>query len=180
MRYLSFRPFFTGPQRLNLILSLTLPLIGIVSNSYRYLQDLLQLSACCPANPPLLTRGFTLIRLEMLLPYLQRHPDQHYAGYIFSGVHDSFRIGFTRCSSILKKASRNHPFTQDHSEVVTSHIYHECQCSRLGSPGPHHIQVSPIGHVPKPHVQDKWRLIVDLPPLEATVSTMVSPPRYVL
>ena len=109
MRYLSFRPFFTGPQRLDLSLSLILPLMGIIRNNYRYLQDLLQLSACYPANPLPLTRGFTPIRLEMLLPYLQRHPDQQYAGYIFSGVRDGFRIGFNRCSSILKKASRNHP-----------------------------------------------------------------------
>ena len=176
MRYLLIRLFFTGPQRLDLSLSITLPLMGIIRNNYRYLQDLLQLSACFPANPLPLTRGFTPIRLEMLLPYLQRHPDQHYAGYIFSGGRDGFRIGFNRCSSILKKASRNHPSTQDHSEVVTSHIYHECQCCRLGSPGPHHIQVSPIGLVPKPHVQDKWRLIVDLSsPRGHSVNDGISP-----
>ena len=155
--------------------------MGIINGRYRYLQDLSSLASYSHAPRPLfLCRGPTPIHLNSLLPFLHRHPDQAYAKFIFYGIQNGFHVGFDRSKSVLKKTARNHPSALEHPEVVTAHILDELQAGRLICPPMHMlnhpIHTSPVGLVPKPHVPNKWRLIVDLShPKGHSVNDGISP-----
>ena len=99
-------------------------------------------------------------------PCLQAHPDQAYASYIEAGLRDGFRIGFAYGSLPLKPRHRNHPSCLEKPSTVKDRITSELLAGRLLGPITSEVlplvHVSPVGLVPKPHQQGKFRLIVDL------------------
>ena len=92
----------------------SLPLMGISGSHYRYTEDLLALDTCTATwTPPLWPVCFTrTVRLDSLLPFLFRHPDQQFARYIYQGLTCGFRIGFDRERVLLRASSNNHPSTR--------------------------------------------------------------------
>ena len=140
-------------------------LMGILTGHNRYMRDLADLDKCHPLSDvaPLWPRGPSPIWLPALLPFIQCHPDQDFAAYIFQGLSQGFRIGFNRTHP-LRGSHRNHPSTGLCPLAVTSRITSEVQNGRLVGPLPTYlyplIHSSPIGLVPKPH-SDKFRMIVD-------------------
>ena len=140
--------------------------MGIVGDRYRYTQDLLALESQQPNSPPTwCTCGSSPLRLDLLGTYLHRHPDAQFATYLAHGLSHGFHIGFSRASSSLRSATRNHPSSEEKPSVITDQLREELRLNRLMGPVPQalvsHVHTSPIGLVPKPH-SDKWRLIVDL------------------
>ena len=143
------------------------------------MHDLLALESYRPVySPPWCSRGPSPIILDRLQPYLQQHPDTRFASYIQRGLRDGFRIGFSR-SSQLRPACYNHPSSQEHPAIITTHLREELHQGRLVGPLPPSlvpsVQVSPMGLVPKHH-SDKWRLIVDLSsPRGLSINDGISP-----
>ena len=92
----------------------SLPLMGISGSHYRYTEDLLALDTCTATwTPPLWPVCFTrTVRLDSLLPFLFRHPDQQFARYIYQGLTCGFRIGFDHERVLLRASSNNHPSTR--------------------------------------------------------------------
>ena len=141
--------------------------MGIIGGRYRYIEDLLALDSCRPLQSdlvPIWPRGPTPVSLPVLLPYLKCHPDQQLAAFVYNGLGHGFRIGFDR-QHALKSNRRNHPSSVCNNAVVESTISMELTQGRLVGPLPQpagsHVQVSPVGLVPKPH-SEKFRMIVDL------------------
>ena len=134
---------------------------------YRYTEDLLSLEtsglACQSGKWP---RYYSPVRVDLLSPFLQSHPDQAYAAYIASGLRDGFCIGFRHNLARLRTRARNHPSCAAKRRVVCEKLAAELAAGRLLGPIEPHIQpsvhTSPMGLVPKPHQPDKFRLIVDL------------------
>ena len=139
--------------------------MGIVRGRYRYTGELLALQAST-GTPQILTPGPSPIRLQVLTPYLLSHPDQHFAHYILAGLQSGFRVGFVRHSVMLRSLGRNHPSSSANHTVVDSHISQELAAGRYICPSAPHsfqnFQLSPIGLVPKNHLANQWRVIVDL------------------
>ena len=106
------------------------------------------------------------IRVECLRPYLESHPDAAFARYIYEGLCNGFRVGFDHHQCSLRSQGTNHPSSLIKEGVVDDRLSSEIEASRLLGPiAPHWkplIHVSPMGLVPKPHVNNKFRLIVDL------------------
>ena len=94
------------------------------------------------------------------------HPDRLFADYIFKGLSEGFRIGFSRGSICLHSRTSNHPSALANQEVVQQRITEEVAAGRLHGPLPQQlaslVHTSPMGLVPKAHQSNKWRLIVDL------------------
>ena len=139
--------------------------MGVVDSHYRYTQDLLALESCTPhISPNWCIRGPSPLRLNLLAPYLSRHPDPRFAEYVAHGLSYGFHIGFSRALP-LRPATRNHPSSTDKPMVISSHVQDELRLGRLSGPIPQSlvssVHTSPIGLVPKPH-SEKYRLIVDL------------------
>ena len=148
-------------------IALSLRCASIIDGHYRYTRDLLALAACIPPGPALRwPRYHSPIRLDLLQPYLDAHPDRSYAAYISDGLRNGFRVGFHYGSQHLKSVNRNHPSCLDKPSTVNERIQAELAAGRLLGPiDPAHltpVHVSPMGLVPKPHQKDKFRLIVDL------------------
>lgn len=130
------------------------------------MDQLLQLEAQIPFTQPISWPMCpTPIRVNSLIPYLNNHPDQRFAHYIINGLSVGFRIGFSRQAN-LKSAGCNHPSSLANPIVVADRIRSELSAGRLVGPilpfYLPHLQVSPIGLVPKSHSQTQWRMIVDL------------------
>ena len=159
--------------------------MGIVDNrKYRYTRELLTLQR---ATGPLqhLSRGPSPVNLQVLAPYLLSHPDQGFAQYVLNGLQQGFCIGFDRSSSRLRPLGHNHPSLMANREVITRHVAQELAAGRYISPLVPHIypglQLSPIGLVPKAHLVDQWRVIVDLSsPIDCSVNDGTSPNLYLL
>lgn len=103
--------------------------------------------------------------MENLLPFLSSHPDRIFAAYIYDGLTNGFRIGYSNHLSELGLGGTNHPSSMALPAAVQERIAAEVGAGRLLGPLPAHmlplVHVSPIGMVPKAHT-DKWRMIVDL------------------
>ena len=141
--------------------------VSILCNGrYRYINDLLQLTAVSSASTAQWPQYHTPIEIEKLLPFLACHPDQQFAAYIYDGLTQGFRIGFNPDTTPLKSRKRNHPSCLVNSDVVRDRIQTEVLAGRLYGPIPSQhlpgIHVSPLGLIPKAHQTNKWRLIVDL------------------
>ena len=123
-------------------------------------------SARNPHSHPQWQKYTTPVQVSLLNPYLRAHPDATYAAYIADGLRNGFRIGYDYTHHRLKAHRRNHPSCQDKPSVVTERIVTELHEGRLLGPlssdALHHVHVSPLGLVPKPHQPNKYRLIVDL------------------
>ena len=104
--------------------------------------------------------------MECLHPYLESHPDAAFARYIYEGLCNGFRVGFDHHQCSLRSQGTNHPSSLIKEGVVDDRLSSEIEASRLLGPiAPHWkplIHVSPMGLAPKPHVNNKFRLIVDL------------------
>ena len=144
-----------------------LPCANIINGHYRYTSDLLAL-ASSPSSPQKAPWPHyrSPVRLDLLRPSLEAHPDQAYASYISEGLSHGFRIGFNHQLVSLRSCQRNHPSCCAKPEVVKERISSELAAGRLLGPiTPDHLPLvhcSPMGLVPKPHQPNKFRLIVDL------------------
>ena len=153
--------------------------MGIVGSRYIYTQDLLSLESHQSTQSPLqCSRGPSPLTLDRLQVYLSRHPDQQFSSYVSRGLWNGFHIGFSHLSP-LRPATHNHPSASENPSVITDHLRDELRSGRLIGPVRpalgHHIQVSPLGLVPKPH-STKWRVIMDLSaPRNLSVNDGISP-----
>ena len=105
----------------------SLPLMGISGSHYCYTKDLLALDTCTATRtPPLWPVCFTwTVRLDSLLPFLFRQPDQQFAHYIYEGLTCGFWIGFDHERVLLRASSNNHPSTRASPGVMDSNIQTE-------------------------------------------------------
>ena len=173
----------TGPYHPSLLLQV-LSLMGIVNGHYCYLADHQLLESCHPTNQLSHNNqmsflwGPSPLNLVELNLYLAGHPNQQFAAYIYQGLQYGFYVGLTHSSTYLRSSTHNHPSSTERPCVVTDHIHLESQHGRLIGPIPPsltHMQLSPIGLVPKPH-SEKFRLIMDLSsPQGHSVNDGISP-----
>ena len=145
----------------------SLPLMGLVAGSYRYLADLLYLESCTAGTTPYSwPRGPSPLSVEAFARYLRSYPDKQFVSYILQGLSSGFRIGFSHSSHRLRTRGRNHPSSLANATVVSDQIQLELQAGRLVGPlsqaAVTQVHVSPIGLVPKGHDTGRWRMIVDL------------------
>ena len=141
--------------------------MGVVAGRYRYMHRLLQLDSQTPTHlSPSWPVCMTPIRADILARYLLSHPDQSFATYINQVLSLGFRIGFDSLNHPLRAAGHNHPSSLANPHVVRDRLREEVQIGRLVGPLPQPwqrvVHCSPIGLVPKAHVHNKWRMIVDL------------------
>ena len=147
--------------------AITLLCANIINGRYRYTNDLLQLAATS-VHPPSQSwpRYYTPLHMENLRPFLAGHPDQAFAAYMHDGLTRGFRIGYAGHGVPPHPCGRNHPSSLANEEVILKRIAAEVTAGRLHGPLPAHllpqVHVSPMGLVPKAHMANKWRLIVDL------------------
>lgn len=169
----------SSPGRVNQAISLSCA--NIVNGCYRYIGDLLQLTAASSSHPG---HGWpiyhTPIHMERLHPFLISHPDKTFAAFMYKGLTTGFRIGFSRHHRQLHSRGTNHPSALANERVVQEKISTEVTAGRLYGPLPAHttvpVHVSPLGLVPKAHQTNKWRLIVDLShPTGSSVNDGISP-----
>ena len=137
---------------------------------YDYLDVLLKLAAYTNPHPPPLPTFMcnitTPLNLDAWELWLNCHPNQNYASYILSGISRGFRIGFDYSTHTCTSFKRNHPSARECPTVISETLAKEVTAGRLIGPLEpsdfHFIHVSSLGAVPKKHVQNKWRLILDL------------------
>ena len=107
-------------------------------------------------------------------------PDRKFAGYVCDGIRDVYRVRFSYCISICKRAVGNLKSVKEHKEVVEAYVGGERQAGRVLGPFSKeslpHVQVSPSGVIPKSE-PGKWRLIL---PRKDIVSMMGLVRRFVL
>ena len=88
----------------------SLPCANIFNGRYRYLEDLMQLSAAATPSQDLRWPQYhTPIEMDRLSVLLTSHPNQAFAAYIHQGLTHGFRIGFNSSSTQLQSCSSNHP-----------------------------------------------------------------------
>ena len=94
---------------------------------------------------------------------LTLHPDDAYWAF---GLRDGFRIGYDYGSARCRSATSNMQSAGKRPCVIDTFLTAELAAGRiLGSVDPGlkgSVQVNRFGLVPKGHVPDQWRLIVDL------------------
>ena len=161
--------------------TLTLPAANIRQGRYQNTPDLLRLatsSSCSPYQSWPLYRS--PIRLDLIAPFLDSHPDQAFASYIHMGILTGFRIGYAQDRTQLHCRRTNHPSALTNLSVVDERVAAELTAGRLlGPTSPQltpFVHTSPLGLVPKPHQPNKWRLICDLSsPPDHSVNDGISP-----
>ena len=139
--------------------------MGIVANSYVYMEKLLALEAASPCILSQRVEGF--LPIAEWEPYLSSHPDQRLAAFLRRGFQYGFRIGFDPAQPAVEPASscQNHNSVVYNPEVVSTYIAGEVDRGKLAlhldsRAGPPHI--SPLGIIPKGGQPGKYRLICDL------------------
>ena len=147
--------------------SFSLPCANIARGCYRYTDDLLALASASASSPQLTCPHYrSPVRMDALAPFLEAHPDQAFAAYTSEGFRTGFRIDFRHGFAQLKSRKRNHPSCRSNPSVVEEKLRVELAAGRLYGPVPTHllsgVHVSPMGLVPKPHQENKFRMIVDL------------------
>lgn len=88
-----------------------LPLMRISGGSYQYTHYLLALETCAaPQVPPAWPQFSSPIKTFSLILFLQSHPDQAFAHYIYSRLTEGFHIGYNHWAVCLKSRLRTiHP-----------------------------------------------------------------------
>lgn len=147
--------------------SIHLPCANITNGHYHYIEDLLQLEAFSAHQlDPGWPRYRTPVEIQSLHPFLAAHPDQAFAGYMYNGLTNGFRIGYIYRQSQPPHQAANHVSELANRHIVKDKVDAEVAAGRLLGPLPTHlaslVQVSPLGLVPKAHQENKWRLIMDL------------------
>ena len=88
----------------------SLPLIGITSGGYQYMDDLLQIEANIPQQPPMASSLYpTPVRNDILDQFLRHHPDPRFPGYTLHGFTNGFHISFDHHCLSLWSANRIQP-----------------------------------------------------------------------
>ncbi len=120
----------------------------------------------CENGTPGSTVYCSPVRVDLLGPFLDAHPDQAYASYIANGLQNGFRIGFIRGRAQLRSRNRSHPSCHSNPTAVQERLTAELASGHLLGPIDPSllpaVHISPMGLVPKPHQPNKFRLIVDL------------------
>ena len=139
------------------------------AGDYKYTEDVLALERCkpvdgwCVAHTSELNKVCPPLHVEAWAASLHDHPDQRFASYLISGLHEGFRIGFNRDSKLVL-AARNLPSASE-QKAVLDRIFQE-ERTRERFIGPFHPgeewQINRMGVIPKSHTPRKWRLITDL------------------
>ena len=111
----------------------------------------------------------TPIRLNTMLPYLNRYPSLH-ASELIQGFTNGFSLKFQGPPATY--VARNHLSAYQHPQVMKAKIQKELDLGRMlgpyNSPPLPNFRCSPIGLVPKkstnpdPNSTDNWRFIHDL------------------
>ena len=115
----------------------SLPLMRISQGCYSYTQDLLALNACTSlAAPPSWPPYTSPVLLTNLLRYLQCHPDQEFAHYVYNGLSGGFQIGFNRDEVRLKSPLPNHSSSRANPRVIEENLASEVPACRLIGPLP--------------------------------------------
>ena len=138
------------------------PYLPSAGGQYRYTQDLLALEAI-PSQP--LAHGFSVagvLPTGKWNPYLSCHPDQVFANYLRRGLAQGFKIGFDR-SHPLGRSEDNYVSATRRPTHVIKYIEGEAAAGRLRLVHPStKVHTSPVGLVPKDHMPDRFRLIINL------------------
>ena len=125
--------FFTGSSPLSRLVArpVTLACANVVNDRYCYIRDLLQMAATSMPRPGLYWPVYrTPIQLQRLVPFLDSHPDRHYAAYIWDGLTNGFRIGYDHRSSPLRSQGANHPSVLANPTIVEERIKAEVSAGR--------------------------------------------------
>ena len=149
-----------------------LQLMGIHSQCYRYLSNLL-LSKASPSNISLLAWLLcrTLLSPDVFTFHLHSHPGQNFASYILHGISTGFHIGYQLPIS-RDQISQQQPYSSlANPAVIDARIAAElvagCVIGPLLQGTIQQILVTPIGLFPNGHAFSKWWTIVDLSSLIA-------------
>ena len=171
--YLSYDAIFTiGYPKLILLLYYILQVgIPLTNVSYPYTMQLERLARkSLPVHPPLpedLRVLTTPIEQSFWQQHLQQHPDQQFAKLILQGLTSGFHIGFSSSAHLIS-AKTNLISALQHPSIVANYIADELASGRLALVGDLHtasrlhIQLSPLGVIPKKDKPNKYRLIMDL------------------
>ena len=160
----------------------SLPAANIRQGHYQYTPDLLHLATTSSRAPYQSWQLYrSPIRLDLMAPFLNSHPDQAFASYIHMGLLMGFRIGNTQDRAQIRCRHTNHPSALNNKTVVDDRIAAELTAGR--QLGPHltpFVHTNPLGLVPKPHQSNKWRLICDLLSLiHNSVNDGISPEMFI-
>ena len=137
----------------------TPPYLPSAGGQYRYTQDLLALEAI-PSQP--LAQGFGVLPTGKWNPYFSCHADQVFANYLRRGLAQGFKIGFDR-SHPLGRSEDNYVSATRRPTHVIKYIEGEAAAGQLRLVHPStKVHTSPVGLVPKDHMPDRFRLIINL------------------
>lgn len=157
----------------------------MVNGRYRYLADVLAMDQCRPArtlrdaSPGGRRSDSNAAAVSAAWEAnLRHHPDSAFAEFILQGLREGFRIGFDYSRRDCRSSRRNMSSARSHPQVISRYVQEELSQRRLVAPGSvtRHVQLSPLGAIPKPRQPGKWRLIVDLSsPRGASVNDGIDP-----
>ncbi len=145
----------------------------VKDGQYVYMAHLLAIDKNLPVRDVLETRRIpewdhivTPMRADEWDRLLSEHPDRRYHTYLVKGLREGFRIGFSYESSRCLGAGSNMKSALERPAVIDQFVSAELAAKRILGPVEPDIasliNVNWFGLVPKGHVPDKWRLIVDL------------------
>ena len=152
---------------------------SVVGSQYQYMQDLRALEATASRQGPQCFIPQTPLVWHAWQQALESHPDKEFVAYILTGIRYGVHIGADRSKVIRSSKEGNLTSVRQYPPLVDEHVAAERAAGRLLGPLPSMLagacQISPIGLIPKPHQQGKWRLIVDLSsPHGASVNDAIS------
>ena len=147
--------------------------VGVLEGAYVYMSHLAALDSKRPVRPVVegpSIQGWGQIVTPMVAgeweTLLTLHPDDAYRAFLVKGLRDGFRIGYDYVSARCRSAASNMQSAGERPGVIDTFLTAELAARRvLGPVDPGlegSIQVNRFGLVPKGHVPDQWRLIVDL------------------
>ena len=140
----------------------TTPLYLPFAGQYWYTQDLLALEAI-PLQP--LSHGFSVawvLPSGKWIPYLSCHPDQVFANYLQRGLVQGFKIGFDHSHPLWQSEDNYLSATRRPTHVI-KYIEGKAAVGQLKLVHPStRVHTSPVGLVPKDHMPDRFRLIINL------------------
>ena len=108
---------------------------NIMAGHYRYTSDLLQLASTTLSHPTTPWPQYrSPVRVDLLQPFLDSHPDQPFATYIQEGLLHGFRVGFNHNQPNLQSSRRNHPSARNRPHVVSEKLASEVAAGRTTRP----------------------------------------------
>ena len=103
------------------------------------------------------------LHVEAWTAAIHNHPDQRFASYLISGLHEGFHIGFNRESKLVL-AARNLPSMSEQKAALDRIFQEERTHERFIGPlqPGKQWQINGISVIPKRPHPGKWHLITDL------------------